>query len=211
MKDSLLIEETRLKRLRECLSKKQMGLRLYLEDVKNYHNVSAIIRTADATGVLYIYYSLEGRLPVNDSITCGAHKWVILERVKEKASFLKEMKDRGYKIVVTALSNDSVDFREIDYRDKTLIVMGNELEGVSEEVREKADVIARIPMHGMVQSLNVSVATALMLYEAERQRKAKGLYEVKQVPDALEEELLFKWGFKDVLKKKARGRIRELV
>ena len=211
MKDPLLIQEKRLSRLKECLSKRQMDLRLFLEDIKNYHNISAIIRTADATGVLYVYYTSEGRLPINDSITCGAHKWVILERVQDKSAFLKEMKRLGYKIVVTALSSESVDFRGIDYTDKSLIVMGNELEGVTQEVMDEADVIAKIPMHGMVQSLNVSVATALILYEAERQRKEKGLYSVKQVPKALEEQLLIKWGFHDVLKKKARGRLRHLV
>lgn len=211
MGNELLIQDKRLRRLEGCLREKQYTLRLYLENIKNYHNVSAILRTADATGVLHVYYTLDSRLPVNDSITCGAHKWILLEKVRDKETFLEGMKENGYRIVVTALHPNAVDFREIDYTGPILIVMGNELDGVSDLVLEEADIICKIPMHGMVQSLNVSVAAALILYEAERQRVAKGMYGIAQIPGVLKEKLLRKWGFTDVLRKKARGRLKHLV
>ncbi|OCC14533.1 tRNA (guanosine(18)-2'-O)-methyltransferase [Dissulfuribacter thermophilus] len=208
MDKTLLIQEKRLLRIKECLQKRQPDLRLYLENVQNHHNVSAIIRTADAVGILHIYYSLQKNLPVNDAITCGAHKWVILEKVEDQADFLKKMKSQGFQIVATALTPDAIDFRDIDYTRPLVIVMGNELEGISEELKNKADIICKIPMHGMVQSLNVSVATALILYEAQRQREQKGFYSKKRISSELEAELIKKWGIYEVLKKKSRGRLK---
>ena len=99
---------------------------------------------------------------------------------------------------------NSVHFRSVDYTKPTVIVVGNELEGVSEEVGKVADVNVVIPMYGMAQSLNVSVATAVLLYEAERQRSQRGLYEKPQLTLEEIKAILKKWAYEDVIEDRSR-------
>ncbi len=208
MEEKLLVIPQRLARMKEVLSRRQPDLRLFLERVVNYHNVSAILRTADAVGVLHVHYFHEDELPVNEAITRGAHRWLILHREEDIENGLKKLKEAGFQLVGTGLFPETVTFREVDYTKPTVIIVGHELEGISETVRRLADVIVKIPMYGMVQSLNVSVATGVILYEAERQRKACGLYEKgpRLSPEEIE-NILYHWAYERVLKDKARGRI----
>ena len=204
-----LITEERLKKIKNILNKKQKDLQVFVEDVKNQHNFSAIIRTCDAVGVLKLYYTFSGIGGlINESITMGSHKWLLLEEVKDVESFLLRKKEEGFQILTTHLSEKSVHFREIDYTKPSLIVMGNELKGVSEKVLQYADKNIIIPMYGMAQSLNVSVATAVILYEAQRQRELKGMYKKPQLTDEEMEEIIRKWAIDDVIKNKSRGRLR---
>jgi len=201
-----LVLERRLKRLRSVLERRQKDLRLLVDQVRNEHNFSAILRTADAVGLLYVYYH-KGKgvkAKVSEGVTQGAHKWLLIENVDEPVGLVKNLKEEGYQIVATVLSDESVNFRSVDYTKPTLLIVGNEREGVSGELAELADHKVVIPMHGMVRSLNVSVATAVILYEAERQRSAKGMYDR---PSLTEEEinvLLKKWAYEDVLKERKR-------
>jgi len=199
--ENYLVEPQRLKKLVEILLRRQKDLILFSENVKNEHNFSAIIRTCDAVGVLNIYYTYDGNKTkiYNEHITMGSHKWVFLHRVENAVDTLKGLKGKGFQIVATRLVGNSVHFREVDYTKPTVVVVGNELEGVSEEVAEVADYNVVIPMYGMAQSLNVSVATAVILYEAERQRSLKGFYEKPQL--SLEEikQILRKWAYEDII------------
>jgi len=201
-----LVEPQRLRKLVEILLRRQKDLILFSENVKNEHNFSAIIRTCDAVGVLNIYYTYDGNKTkiYNEHITMGSHKWVFLHRVENAVETLKGLKERGFQIVATRLVGNSVHFREVDYTKPTVVVVGNELEGVSEEVASVADYNVVIPMYGMAQSLNVSVATAVILYEAERQRSLKGLYDKPQL--SLEEikEILRKWAYEDIIADRKR-------
>ena len=203
--ESYLVEPQRLRRLLEVLLKRQKDLILFSENVKNEHNFSAIIRTCDSVGVLNIYYTYEGNKTkiYNEHITMGSHKWVFLHRVQNAVGTLLKLKKEGFQIVATRLVGDSIHFREVDYTKPTVVVVGNELEGVSEETASVADYNVVIPMYGMAQSLNVSVATAVILYEAERQRSQKGFYKKPQL--SLEEikQILRKWAYEDVIKEKA--------
>ena len=201
MKEKVLVLERRLRRFEEVLKRRQKDLVLFVENVKNEHNFSAIVRTCDAVGVLNIYFYHEGRksLPINEGITMGAHKWVLLHRVDEPITALKSLRRKGFQVVSTWLDEDSVDFRSVDYTKPTLIVVGNELDGVSERVAELSDVRIKIPMFGMVQSLNVSVATAVILYEAQRQREKKGMYEKSSLSPREIERIIHKWGYEDVI------------
>ncbi len=193
--ENYLVELQRLRKLVEILLRRQKDLILFSENVKNEHNFSAIIRTCDAVGVLNIYYTYDGNKTkiYNEHITMGSHKWVFLHKVENAVETLKGLKEKGFQVVATRLVGNSVHFREVDYTKPTVVVVGNELEGVSEEVASVADYNVVIPMYGMAQSLNVSVATAVILYEAERQRSLKGLYDKPQL--SLEEikEILRKW------------------
>ncbi len=207
-KDFLVIPE-RLARMKAVLTRRQPDLRLFMERVVNYHNVSAILRTADAVGIFHIHYYHEGELPINEAITCGAHKWLMLHRETDVYEGLQHLKTQGYQLIATGLFPETIDFRQVDYTKPTVIIVGHELEGISETVRKEADVIVKIPMHGMVQSLNVSVATGIILYEAERQREAKGMYDRGRLSEEEIEKILQKWAYEEVIKEKARGRLRK--
>lgn len=201
-----LVEEKRLKRMKDILAKRQKDLSVFMDDVKNEHNFSAIIRTCDAVGVLNVYYrySLKREIPINEGITLGAHKWVFLKKVENSYDFLKKKKEEGFQIVITYLSKDSINFRKVDYTKPTIIAVGNEMSGVSEDILELSDHKVIIPMYGMVQSLNVSVATAVVLYEAQRQREEKGLYSKPQLSQEEVDKILKKWAIEDVIKAKKR-------
>ncbi len=205
-KYDLLVIPKRLSRMKQVLAKRQADLHVFMERVVNYHNVSAILRTADAVGVLYVHYYYEGELPINEAITCGAHKWLFLHQETDLRNALQRLKQQGYRLVATGLFPETLDFREVDYTVPTVIIVGHELEGISPIVREEADIIVKVPMHGMVQSLNVSVATGVILYEAERQRRAKGMYDRPNLTEKEIQEILKRWAYEAVIKEKARGR-----
>lgn len=115
-------------------------------------------------------------------------------------------KEEGYQVVVAHLEERAVSFREVDYTKPTLIVMGNEKEGVSPVVIAEATDVVVIPMQGMVQSLNVSVATALILYEAERQLENAGMYDNAQI--SFEKKTIkSEWVYRDIIARKSKGQI----
>ena len=208
----MLITEKRLKKIKNILEKRQKDLQVFTDNVKNQHNFSAILRTCDAVGVLYLYYRFlgQGEL-INEEITMGSHKWVIHKEITDIGKFFKEKKSQGFQIVATYLSEDSVNFRKVDYTKPTLIVVGNEVHGVSEEVLEYADTKIIIPMYGMAQSLNVSVATGVILYEAQRQREEKGMYSRKSLTDEEINRIINKWSYEDVIKyKKQESAVRKI-
>ena len=208
MSKTKLVVETRLQRLTDVLRHRQPDLRVFMERVVNYHNVSAILRTSDAVGVLHVHYFHEGELPVNEAVSCGAHQWLFLHREEDVAQGLRRLKAEGYQIVATGLFPEAIPFREVDYTRPSVIVVGHELEGISPEVHKLADYVVKIPMYGMVQSLNVSVATAVILYEAERQRHAAGYYQTPRLSEEEIESILGQWAYEDVIRKKARGRLK---
>ncbi len=203
--------EERLARIDDSLSRKQPTLQIMLDNVHSSQNLSAIIRSSDAVGVLSIYYSTKENesLRIHKTITQGAHRWTHRYRMNDeyKVAFLKQKKSEGFQIVVTHLEERAVSFREIDYTKPTLLVMGNEKEGVSSEVIAQADEVIIIPMQGMVQSLNVSVATALILYEAQRQLENAGLYDTPQITLEKREEIKEAWVYRDTIARKSKGLI----
>jgi len=203
--------QERLARIDDILTRKQPHLQVMLDSVHNSQNLSTIIRTADAVGVLNIYYTtpLNETLRIHKTITQGAHRWTHRYRVAEtaKVKFLQQKKKEGFQVVVTHLEERAVSFRDVDYTKPTLIVMGNEKEGVSAEVIAEATDIIVIPMQGMVQSLNVSVATALILYEAERQRENAGLYISPQLSLEKRETIKADWVYRDSIARRSKGEI----
>ena len=192
--------ERRLRKIKEVLSRRQRDLRVFVANVKNEHNFSAILRTCDAVGVMYVHYYYEGKdLPINRGITIGAEKWVHLIREEDTLKALQRLKEEGFQIVATHLSAKSVDFRDVDYTKPTVVVLGNEYRGVSEDVLRVANVNILIPMYGMVQSLNVSVANAVILYEAQRQRLKAGMYERGNLTEEEYEYFLRLWTYERVI------------
>ena len=203
--------EARVARIDDILSRKQPTFQVMLDNVHSSQNLSAIIRSCDAVGVLDIYYSTKENesLRIHKTITQGAHRWTRRYRVDDadKVKFLKKKKKEGYQIVVTHLEKHAVSYREIDYSKPTLLVMGNEKDGVSQEVITEATDIIIIPMKGMVQSLNVSVATALILYEAQRQLENASKYDTPQISLEKREAIKAAWIYRDRVARRSKGEI----
>ena len=206
-----MLNEKRIARIDDLLSRKQSDLQVMLDNVHSSQNLSAIIRSADAVGVLDIFYSTKENesLRIHKTITQGAHRWTHRYRINydHKVAFLKEKKEQGFQVIVTHLEERAVSFREIDYTKPTLLVMGNEKDGVSSEIVEMADDVIIIPMMGMVQSLNVSAATALILYEAQRQLEDAGRYDVPYLSKEKMEEIKSSWIYRDTIARKSKGQI----
>ncbi len=152
---------------------------MVLEDVAITHNASAVARTCEATGAfhLHIISSQPEQVAFNEAISTRAEKWLSIHFHQTTGECLSLLKSQGFKIAVTTLTGQTIPHTEIDYCQPLAIVFGNESEGVSERALEFADYRLRIPMVGMVQSLNLSVSVGIILYEAFRQRQARGLYD----------------------------------
>ena len=203
--------QNRIERIDQILCRKQPTLKVMLDDVHSSQNLSAILRTCDAVGVQQLYYTTADNkeLRIHKTITQGAHRWVERIRIgrEEKRAFLQEKQKEGYQLVVTHLEERAVSFREVDYTKPTIIVMGNEKDGVSSELVDLADAVIIIPMQGMVQSLNVSVAAALILYEAERQLESAGRYDTPQLSEEERERIKKKWLYRDIIARRSKGKI----
>jgi tRNA (guanosine-2'-O-)-methyltransferase len=206
-----MLNEKRIQRIEEVLKRKQPTLQVFLDNVDSSQNISAIIRSCDGVGVLNFYYAKKDDkdVKIHKTITQGSHHWLYRERVDDasKVLFLKAKQKEGFQIVVTHLSEKSVSYRKVDYSQKNIVVMGNEAEGTSAEVLALADEVVLIPMQGMAQSLNVSVATALLLYEAERQLDEVGRYDEPQLSLARREEIKFEWMHRDLIVRRSKGTI----
>jgi len=167
----------RYARIRAMLAARQHDLTVCMEQVHKPHNVSAVIRTADAVGVHEVHAVWPGsRMRTMVSSAAGSNSWVQVKTHRTIADAVTHLKDQNMQILATNLSDKAVDFREIDYTRPTCILMGQEKTGITQEALDLADQDIIIPMIGMVQSLNVSVASALILYEAQRQRQNAGMY-----------------------------------
>ncbi|WP_024789580.1 TrmH family RNA methyltransferase [Lebetimonas sp. JH292] len=199
-----LVTQERLGKMKQILNTRQRDLRVFMDYIYSSHNLSAIVRTCDAVNIGKLYYRHQKKVKLNNEITMGAHNWIFNEYINDIEKFYQDIKKEGYQVVVTMLDETSVDFREVDYTKPTLIVLGNEVDGVSDISIKYADKKVIIPMYGMSQSLNVSVANAVMLYEAQRQRKNKGMYDKPQLPPEIIEKTLKKWAYDDIIEEKLR-------
>ena len=188
-----MVTSRRLEKMKQVLKTRQWDLRVFMDYVYSEHNLAAIVRTADAVNVWKLYYRHQKKVRINKEIAMKADKWMFIEYVDEIENFYKNLKSQWYQIVATLLDDDTIDFREVDYTKPTLIVLGNEVDGVSEITKSYADKKVSIPMYWMSQSLNVSVANAVMLYEAQRQRQLAWMYDKMQIPQEVYEETLKKW------------------
>lgn len=180
------------------LAIRQPDLTVCLEQVHKPHNVSAIIRTADAVGVHQVHAVWPTtRMRTLVSSAAGSNSWVSVKTHRTIGDAVGHLKAQGMQILATNLSARAVDFREVDYTRPTCVLLGQEKTGITEEALALADQDIVIPMIGMVQSLNVSVASALILYEAQRQRQNAGLYrrDNSMLDEEEQQRLLFEGGY----------------
>lgn len=186
--------EARRRRIEEVLRRRQPDLTVLLENVHKPHNLSAILRSCDAVGVLEAHaVNPTGGVPTFNETSGGSHKWVYLRVHPDIQTAIGHLREKGFRIYATALREDAQDFREVDYTRPTAILLGAEKWGVSEEALALADSAIQVPMFGMVQSLNVSVAAAVILFEAQRQRLKAGLYEGPRLDPELYQRVLEDW------------------
>ena len=185
----------RYQRIRQVLERRQTDLTVCLENVHKPHNVSAVVRTCDAVGIHRVHTVWEKKYQFRRGTAMGSQQCVRQTNHDNINDAMAELKGQGMQVLVTHLSDTAVDFRDIDYTKPTAILFGQEKYGASDEAKAVADHDIVIPMMGMVQSLNVSVAAALVLYEAQRQRTIAGMYNTQQLPEEECQALAFQNGY----------------
>jgi len=155
-------------------SEKGKELSIILHNIRSAHNVGAIFRTADAVGVSHIYCTGYTPTPVDRfgqirkdiaKTALGAERTIDWSKEKNVSVLIEKLKQKGVYVVAVEQDSRSVSYRNISKHESMCIVMGNEVLGISRAVRNRCDMIAEIPMKGKKESLNVSVATGIVLYE----------------------------------------------
>ncbi len=189
------VSEKRLQKIKSVILARQFDLTLIIENIHDPHNVSAILRTCDAVGInkVHLVYTIEKFPKLGRKSSGSAVKWIEKEKHQDIQTCFKSLHSQGFNIFASTLEEDSISLYDIDFTKKVAIVLGNEHRGVSKEGIEFSDKKFMIPMKGMVQSLNVSVAAAIILYEAFRQRTSKGFYEKTTLNDSEYNLLIEKW------------------
>ncbi|MDR2892175.1 MAG: RNA methyltransferase [Deltaproteobacteria bacterium] len=184
--------DVRLEKIRRVLENRQKDLTLVLANIHDPHNVSAIYRSCDAFGVagVHLYYTDVAFPHLAEKSSASARKWVQSFRHNSAADLKAALQERGMRVYATSCSPQARPLGDFDFTKPSAIILGNEHSGVAPELAGLADAEVYIPMFGMIQSFNVSVAAAVILYEAARQRRAAGLYD-EPTYDAAELEALY--------------------
>jgi len=186
----------RFQKLARALGRRQPDLTVLMERVHKSHNLSAILRNCDAVGVLEAHaIPPEEGLKIHSHTSAGTAKWVRLVRHHTIQAAIKELKGHGFRVLAAHPGPDAVDFREVDFTVPTALMLGGELLGLSDEALSVADLQISIQMVGMARSFNVSVATALLLFEAVRQREAAGMYDESRIDPEEMGRILFEWAY----------------
>ena len=188
----------RFERLDSVLNKRQPDLTVVLENVFDPHNISAVMRTCDAVGIQDIFI-LNTKIPPHKKwgakSSSSAAKWLSIHQFTNAEECFTELRKRYKKIYTTHLSTDAVGLHELNHTEPVALVFGNEHSGVSEEIIAMADGNFIIPQVGIIKSLNISVACAVCLYEAYRQKDTAGHYARPKLEGKMLEKLRAEWGF----------------
>lgn len=184
----------RIRRLREVLDRRQPDLTVLMERVHKPHNLAAVLRSCDAVGALEAHaVPPEEGLEISRAASAGAGKWVTVHEHADLDAAVSHLRSRGMRIVAADPGPAARPYETVDLTAPTAILLGTELDGLTPEAVAAADLRVRIPMAGMVRSLNVSVAAALLLFEAARQRREAGMYDAPRLPEEAYRRLLFEW------------------
>jgi len=190
----------RREKIQTVLSKRQNDITIVLENVFDPHNISAVMRTCDAVGVQELYV-LNTKIPRHKKwgakSSSSAAKWLTVYQFENAEECFSELKKKYSKILTTHLSSDAVNLYQIDLTQPVALVFGNEHSGVSGEIRNLADGNFIIPQAGIIRSLNISVACAVTLYEAYRQKALAGHYNKTKLNGEVLKDLMDKWGYEE--------------
>lgn len=184
----------RYEKILEVLHSRQTDLTVITDQVHKGQNLSAIIRTADAVGIHRVHAVYDkGVYRPHTGTAMGSHKWVQTTIHQNIVTPIEELQQQGFQVLAAHFDDRAVDYREVDYTKPTALLLGAEKWGVSEGACSRVDGTVIIPMMGMAESFNVSVACAIILAEAQRQRNALGMYGECQIPHEEYQTLLFEW------------------
>lgn len=188
-------------RLTAVLNKRQPDITVVLENVFDPHNISAVMRTCDAVGIQDIYI-LNHKIPPHrkwgEKSSSSAAKWLSIHQFTDPQACFEALRKKYKKIYTTHLSTDAVGLHELNLTESVALVFGNEHSGVSDEIIAMADGNFIIPQVGIIKSLNISVACAVTLYEAFRQKSIAGHYEQPKLKGEQLDTLKKEWGYLEV-------------
>ena len=190
----------RVNKLKAVLEKRQTSITVVMENIADSHNVSACLRSCDAVGILdvcFVYHSGQSFPVLGEASSASARKWLGKRKFSSIKDCYNALRAEGKKIYTTHLSKNSVSLYDLDLTQNVALVFGNEHSGVSDAAVELADGNFLVPQIGVIQSLNISVACAVSVFEAMRQRQVNGMLDKpelseKQIMSILKEWLLKK-------------------
>lgn len=189
--------EERLEKFKKTVKRRQNNLTVILENVHDHHNISAVLRTCDSVGIkeIFVLYTqpdlTADHLKLNKRVSSGARRWVNVNFYSDIVACFEHVKRNYQKIYSTHLEESPTSLYSLDLTQSVALLFGNEHDGVSEASLAYSDGNFIIPQMGLVQSLNISVACAVTVYEAFRQRNLKGMYEENApMSEAQQKELL---------------------
>lgn len=173
--------ESRWEKITEVAEQRTRHITVVVEDIYQSHNASAVLRSCDGFGIQDVHI-IENRNEFDPSsqVTIGADQWLSIHRYKEpgidntEACFSK-LKEEGYKIVATSPHENDTNLNDLQITDKTALVFGSEIDGISDRAKELADGFVKIPMAGFSESFNISVSAAVCLYNITRRLKESGV------------------------------------
>ena len=187
----------RRQRIKDITNRRQVGLTVILENVHDVHNIGAVMRSCDAVGIheIFVLYTEshldEDRLTLGKRSSAGTRKWIDVHFFRDRDHCFETVRRSYSSIQCAMLIPESQNLWNLDLSESIALLFGNERDGVSPESMALSDGSFYIPMAGMVQSLNISVACAVTLFEAFRQRSEKGYYESNNpAPLQFQEKLL---------------------
>ena len=159
--------------MRAVLERRHDDLVVVLENIHDAHNASAILRSCDAFGVgrVALVYTNQVFPEISGGVAAKVEKWLQIDRYESAEECVSALKSEGVRVFATQLTDDAEDYLSVDFLGPSAIVLGNEHAGCSDEMVALADAALIVPMVGFVQSLNVSVAAAVILSEMARQRR----------------------------------------
>lgn len=184
----------RYRKLKATLDKRQPDLTLLTDQIHKPRNIAALVRTSDAVGIheMNMVWPWDRHRDYSGT-AMGSDRWVDIVRHESMAVAIDSLHESGFHIYAAHFSTTAVDYRQVDYTLPCAILLGNEKQGVSSEAALKVDRHITIPMLGMVESFNVSVAAAIILAEAQRQRELRGMYDVSRLAPEVYRDTYFRW------------------
>ena len=190
------LTDKRKKTFNDVLNNRTRHFTVVLEDIYQPHNASAVVRTCDIFGVQDIHV-IENRYVnrVSKYVAKGSQKWITSKRYKSDGNntqiCINNLKEKGYQIIGTSPHYDSSLLQDFDFTKKSAFVFGAEVEGISDTIKEQADGFLKIPMVGFTESLNISVAAAIILQDVTTKLRNSDLN--WQLTEVEKEDLYFNW------------------
>lgn len=187
----------RKEKLLRVLHQRQPNLTVVMENVDDPHNISAVMRTCESVGIQDIYVlttKIHPHKKFGPRSSSSAAKWLSIHEYVDAKECILALRKHYKRILTTHLSTDAVSLFEIDFTESIALVFGNEHDGVSIEISSMADGNFIIPQMGIIQSLNISVACAVTIYEALRQKMVAGHYHQNAMSGERIEGLMKEWG-----------------